>query len=127
MTDYFAANIEVLHERQPSLNAEALEAQADPPFLEILQTPSGHPTARLQGAYLHSRYDPLKEARRIVAGGTVPAPSAAVVLGFGLGYLAEAFCEHHPEKPVIVVEEKPARFRRALESRDLREIGRAHV
>lgn len=119
MTDHTAANLQALYNQQPALKAIGLEAPQAPPILEILETPSGYPTARLQGTYLHSRYDPLKEAKRIVAGGAIAAPSAAVVLGFGLGYLAEAFIEHHPDKPLIVVEEKPARFRQALAARDL--------
>ena len=120
MTDCLKANLEVLYERQPTLKAAALESSADPFALEILQTPSGYPTARVQGTYLHSRYDPMKEARRTVE--TLRAPSAAIVLGFGLGYLTEAFCDHHPHKPVVVIEEKPARFREALASRDLRAL-----
>jgi hypothetical protein len=122
MTDYLTANLELLYKRQPALKAAGLESSEDPSVLEVLQTPSGLPTARLQGTYLHSRYDPMKEARRIVASGTVSAPAAAIVLGFGLGYLAEAYCEQHPDKPAIIVEEKPARFRQALESRDLRAL-----
>ena len=119
MTDHTGANLKALYNQQPALKAIDLEASQAPPILEILETPSGYPTARLQGTYLHSRYDPMKEAKRIIAGGAVAAPSAAVVLGFGLGYLAEAFIAHHPDKPLIVVEEKPARFRQALAARDL--------
>jgi len=122
MTDYTAINLEVLRNRQPALKAIVLGTPEDPPALEIAETPSGYPTARLRGAYLHSRYDPMKEARRIVAGGDIAAPSAAVVLGFGLGYLAEAFTDHHPDKPLIVIEEKPARFLQALAARDLRKL-----
>jgi hypothetical protein len=96
MTDYTEVNLEVLRSRQPALRAIGLETSEDPPAFEIAATPSGYPTARLGGAYLHSRYDPMKEARRIVAGGGNAAPSAGVVLGFGLGYLAEAFPDHHP-------------------------------
>jgi hypothetical protein len=120
MSDCLTANLEVLYKRQPTLKAAGLESSEDPIALEILQTPSGCPTARVQGTYLHSRYDPTKEARRTV--GSVSAPSAAIVLGFGLGYLTEAFCDQHPDKPVVVIEEKPARFRQALASRDLRAL-----
>jgi len=122
MTDYTAVNLEALYDQHPALKAVDLEVSEDPPALEITDTPSGLPTARLQGAYLHSRYDPMKEARRIVAGGCTEAPSAAVVLGFGLGYFAEAFTEHHPDKPLIVIEEKPALFQQALAARDLRTL-----
>jgi hypothetical protein len=122
MTDHTAANLEVLYEQQPELESIFRKPSEDPPALEITETPSGYPTARLRGTYLHSRYDPVKEARRIVAGAADEAPSAAVVLGFGLGYLAEAFTERHPHKPLIVIEEKPARFLEALAARNLRTL-----
>ena len=118
MTDWLTANLEVLYERQPLLKAAGLDSAMQPFALEVLQTPAGYPTAKLQGTYLHSRYDPMKEARRSV--GTISAPSAAIALGFGLGYSTEAFCDRHPDKPVVVIEEIPARFRQALASRDLR-------
>jgi hypothetical protein len=120
MTDYTAVNLVALYDQHPALKAVDLDVSEDPPPLEITETPSGFPTARLQGTYLHSRYDPMKEARRIVADSAAAAPSAALVLGFGLGYLAEAFTEYYPDKPLIVIEEKPARFQRALAARDLR-------
>jgi len=122
MTDHTAANLEVFYNQHPQLKTLGLDAPEDATALEVTQTPSGHPTARLQGTYLHSRYDPVKEARRIVAKGTIAAPSAAAVLGFGLGYLTEAFSETHPGKPLIVIEEHPGRFRRALAARDLRTV-----
>jgi hypothetical protein len=128
MTDYTAANLEILYDRQPELTARGLESLEGPTALEILQTPSGYPSARLDGTYLHSRYDPMKEARRIVRAAVVPSCSAAVVLGFGLGYLAEAFGEYRPDKPLIVIEESPARFHQALAARDLGTLlARSHV
>jgi len=120
MTDHITANIEAFYNQHPELKVIGLEASEDATALEVSETPSGYPTARLQGTYLHSRYDPVKEARRIVAKGAIAAPSAAVVLGFGLGYLTEAFSETHPGKPLIVIEEHPARFYQALATRDLR-------
>jgi len=122
MTDHTAANLEVFCNQHPQLKTLGLDAPEDATALEVSQTPSGYPTARLQGAYLHSRYDPVKEARRIVAKGAIAAPSAAAVLGFGLGYLTQAFSETHPGKPMIVIEEHPGRFRQALAARDLRTV-----
>jgi len=122
MTDYTASNLEALYNQHPALKAIGPGTSEDSPALEIAETPSGFPTARLRGTYLHSRYDPMKEARRIVTAGAVAAPSAAVVLGFGLGYLPEAFAEYHPDEPLVVIEEKPTRFLQALSARDLRTL-----
>ena len=122
MMCYSAANLTVLYRLQPELRVKALEEAGPPTGFEIVETPSGSPTARLHGTYLHSRYDPAKEARRIVneeAGVTV---SAGIVLGFGFGYLVDAFCEAFPGKPLVVVEQDTGLFLQALQSRDLRNL-----
>lgn len=122
MKDYTQANLEALCSRQPAFRAKSLETYPNATEMQILTTPSGYPTARIRGAYLHSRYDPVKEARRIIDSGSGQPPSAAVVLGLGLGYLAEAFHRASPEKALLVVEPDPALFVQALGARDLREL-----
>jgi hypothetical protein len=122
MTDYTAGNLEVLYKQWPKLKAVDLKEAEDQPALEIATTPSGFPTARIGGTHLHSRYDPRKEARRIVLNAAGGTPTAAVVLGFGLGYVPEAFVECYPDKPLVVVEENPTHFSRALAARDLRTL-----
>ena len=99
MTDFFEKNRKALQDNHPELKAEGLmitegKGGEHYPAIQFEETPSGYPTAKFRGTYLHSRYDPLKEAMRIVSSETgklKTSPSAAVVLGFGLGYLAEAF------------------------------------
>ncbi|MDR1256430.1 MAG: DUF115 domain-containing protein, partial [Spirochaetaceae bacterium] len=87
---------------------------------------SGEPTARLAGRYLHSARDPKREAARLVTASarTDTAESAAelrvfVLLGFGLGYTAEAAAALPSNPLVIVVEKRPELLRAAFECRDL--------
>ncbi len=122
MMGYSAENLRVLYRLQPELRAKALEDSGPPAGFEIAETPSGSPTARLQGTYLHSRYDPAKEARRIVEKEVGASASAGIVLGFGFGYLVEAFCEAFPGKPLVVVEQDTGLFLQALIARDLRNL-----
>jgi hypothetical protein len=122
MMNHARGNLEVLYDRHPELRTKAIEDARPPADLEVVETPSGLPTARLRGAYLHSRYDPLKEARRVVASQAGAAPSAAIVLGFGLGYLVEAFCEAFPGTPLLVIEQESGMFLRALAARDLKRL-----
>lgn len=122
MMGYSAENLRVLYRLQPELRAKALEDAGPPTGFEIAETPSGFPTARLQGTYLHSRYDPAKEARRIVKKEVGASASACIVLGFGFGYLVEAFCEAFPGKPLVVVEQDTGLFLQALKARDLRNL-----
>ena len=72
--------------------------------------------------YLHSRYDPVREADRLVRESTPPGVSLGVFYGFGLGYLVESFVRLHPSTPVAVIEPDPGLFGRALEARDLRPL-----
>ncbi len=122
MMGYSAANLTVLYRLQPELRAKALEDAEPPTGFEVVETPSGSPTARLHGTYLHSRYDPAKEARRIVNEEAGATASAGIVLGFGFGYLVEAFCEAFPGKALVVVEQDTGLFLQALKTRDLRNL-----
>jgi hypothetical protein len=102
----------------PEAAAVLRAAEADPTF-ELLATPSGEPTARWRGILLHSPRDPRREARALVAREAATAPAATVVLGLGLGYVAEAFREAHPGVPLVVIEPEAGLARAAAEARDL--------
>jgi hypothetical protein len=103
----------------PPEAAAAIDAAAPDPSFELLPTPSGEPTARWRGALLHSPRDPRREARALVEREAGAAPSAAVILGLGLGYTAEAFREAHPGVPLVVVEPDAGLARAAAEARNL--------
>jgi len=90
--------------------------------LRIETSPSGHPTLLLGGRYVHSPRDPVQEARRLAGSlqNTGPMDSRPIViLGFGLGYSAEAAAHAAPGRPLIIVESRRAVLRKALETRDL--------
>jgi len=82
-------------------------------------TPSGQPTATLDGIFLHSRYDPRRDAAIQVEKEIDPAATAVIILGFGLGYGAEAARARFPNLPLLVVEPNTEVFRTALSGRDL--------
>jgi len=111
-------NLSALYARHPGLRDHGLE-QAAAGELTILPAATGTSTALLGGAYVHSRYDPVREAERLVAREVAQQPSAALFLGLGLGYLPEAFLALHPGRPLAVVEPELALFAQALACRDL--------
>jgi hypothetical protein len=111
-------NLGALYARHPGLRQCGLE-QAAAGELEIVPAATGAATALLGGAYVHSRYDPVREARRLLALEVQPETSSALFLGLGLGYLPEAFLALHPGRPLAVVEPEPALFVQALACRDL--------
>jgi hypothetical protein len=114
-------NLRALYARHPDLRSLALEEVAEGP-LALEPASCGLPTAQLAGSYLHSRYDPREEARRLLSRELPARFGTAVFFGFGLGYLPEAFLRLHPGRPLAVIEPEPAQFRQALAARDLREL-----
>jgi hypothetical protein len=126
-------NLAALAERHPGA-AEALsaaeappahEAPAEPaatPGIEIQVTPSGEPTARRDGVYLHGRHDPIRDAEGQVKREIDKDCTAIIVIGFGLGYGAQAARRAFPAIPLLVVEPDVQLFGAALGSRDLRPL-----
>ena len=80
----------------------------------------GIPTAVFRGAgggefYLHSRFDPLEEARFLVKDVPLRERTLYVVLGFGLGYHVKALLQRIPQSShVIVMEPDSARLSSSL-------------
>jgi hypothetical protein len=81
-------NERLLRTRFPGL-LERLEAESETPHQMIVAGgTAGDPTLSAAGRWVHSRVDPRREAERLAAQATGDGP--LVVLGFGLGYAAEA-------------------------------------
>jgi hypothetical protein len=118
------ANFRILAAQYPGLAEKILrEAEEDPSgeTLRVSAAQSGDPTLVLQGVYVHSPRDPVREARRLAefALGDAGGEGPLVIMGFGLGYAAEAAAAAAPDRPVLVVERRPALLKTALEIRDL--------
>jgi hypothetical protein len=117
-----AANLEALGSRFPELAAlVAASGDAGP---EIVTAASGEPSARAPGgAWLHSSRDPRAEARRLAASALAGCEDTAVLLGLGLGYLAEALLLG-PDGPdrVLACEAGPEPLKAAFKARDLSAI-----
>ncbi|MDR1419657.1 MAG: DUF115 domain-containing protein [Treponema sp.] len=124
-------NRDCLHKNYPGLagrleaavpagkNGEA-EWRGDPASITVEEAGDNRDMIIL-GRHVHSPRDPVREAQRLAASlpsGTGPV----VVLGFGLGYGAEAVSRLMPGRPLVVVERHPSVLKRALEERDLREF-----
>jgi hypothetical protein len=104
----------------------ALEGEwnGDPADIRREHTAAGLPGLSIRGLHIHSNRDPEREARRLaesLAAETQAeeAPGPLLVLGFGLGYAAEAAAARFPGRPLIIVERHQPVLRAALEYRDL--------
>jgi len=119
--NFLETNIDALSELSPGLR-ETLETVA-PEELEVVPTHSGHVTIRRRGVYLHSRFDPVKEAEKLVDTTASSSGVGTIVFyGFGLGYHIERFFALHPGARAIVLEPDAAFFRKVLELRDFTDL-----
>jgi hypothetical protein len=115
-------NLSVLAAAHPEIDVDALRALLPAAELEIRPAASGAPTALLAGSYIHSRYDPEREAKRLAEPRTGTEVSVCLFYGFGLGYAVAACRELYPDLTLVVVEPRPEFFVRALASRDLGDL-----
>ena len=136
MSEYWSKNLSILRTNNPEL-ASRLERESVGSQVEIIPTRSNDVTARVGTVSLHSRYDPCREAHRMVEefaiqnqtefdGARTGKPLKIVVFGFGMGYHVEELVRvmkrdgWQPEfGRIIVVEPRYPLLRAAMESRDL--------
>ncbi len=122
------ANFQALGVSHPDLARALSQLPEGQEGLQILETRSGDPTAVRHGLFMHSRHDPRAEAERQVARELAEEPTAAIIMGFGLGYLVEAVRRRFPHLPLLVLEPDGEMFRAAISSRDLtRTLSDAHI
>lgn len=125
------SNLAALWASEPRL-AQALESIIDSDGYALEPSKSGPPTVRvpsLEGrtAYLHSRYEPVQEAGRLIDSIAVEQKTAFYVLGFGLGYHLELLFEKASDEAIFCIFEPDLRIiRAALESRDISEMIGSH-
>jgi hypothetical protein len=68
------------------------------PSVRLVTNPDGSPNIEVRGRLLHSKRNPLEEARRFLEPvlSTLPDSDTLVILGFGAGYVARALFELRP-------------------------------
>ncbi len=79
-------------------------------------------TANVNGKYIHSKYNPIREAEKNLEGDffkTGDVKSACVFFGLGLGYLPELYIKKNKNANLIIVEPDIFIFLFFLSSRDL--------
>src|SRR5690349_1747186 len=104
----YLANVAALWRQQPGL-ARAIEAMDDvPPGLVVERAKSGLPTLGVRTAEgrvvgLHSKYNPVAEAQKLVEQTKLDGCVVFYVLGLGLGYHLEALAERASTESLIFV------------------------
>jgi spore maturation protein CgeB len=85
---------------------------------------SGDPSLTIDGRYLHSTYNPRREADQLVARAckNLPETASILLLGMGMGYFAEQWLSSRPNDIVYLYEPDIDIFRHAMAARDLRKL-----
>jgi spore maturation protein CgeB len=100
--NFFETNVNRLAQCDAAL-ASALR-QSSRGKLDIVQSRSGIPSARANGRWIHSAYDPVREAQAWAESQIHRDGETLVVLGVGLLYQVEALCACLPRTaPVVLV------------------------
>jgi hypothetical protein len=123
---YFDTNVSLLSVRQPEL---ALKLHSIPlKNIRIFPSALGLPAACYErnssSSALHSRYDPLKEARQTLRKSDYAGTNYFILLGFGLGYILDILIEENADRLIhyFIVESDLEILRAAFEARDLSHI-----
>ena len=121
------SNKTVLEKVFPDLYARLLQESALKTIssndLQLVGTPSGDPSITYKGIWLHSSRNPRQESLRFIQAAFQIPPvdhqEPILLLGFGLGYVAECVREQFPENPLVIIEPNLTILLKALETRDL--------
>jgi len=120
-------NLAALWASEPNL-ARAVESALETEGYPLEPSKSGLPTVRVQTpdgrtTYLHSRYEPAKEAEKLIESIEVERKTTFYVLGFGLGYHLEKLFEKASDEAIFCIFEPDIQvIRAALESRDISQM-----
>ncbi len=72
-------------------------------MVEITSAKSGDQTLKIENYYIHSKYNPVREAEQFAAK-NFEQGKIHIILGHGLGYYTEAFKQHSDNTDLIIME-----------------------
>jgi hypothetical protein len=120
---YLESNLSILATRQPQL--ATLLRNTTNQKLRVFPSSSGLPSASWENGSsshaLHSRYDPLRDARHNLKRQQYAGADYVILLGFGLGYILDALLEetNATSRHYFIIESNPEILRAAFDVRDL--------
>ena len=125
MNSFWNKNLELFKNRFPSLFEQLKEPYSldsdinrDFNFWTIEHSKSGELTAKENSLYLHSAYNPLREAQSVFKAHKGEKTECALFLSMGLGYAPIEWAQNAPDDTIIIVEPQPLYFFAALNFTD---------
>lgn len=125
MKSFFEINKSVLQNKNPLVYSKI--AASDLSGINVFESKTGEKVPEIsinnKKIFIHSRYDPQKEAERFISEIDTSQFNLFIVFGFGFAYhIEELFKRIEPNSTVLVFEKHPAIIRAAIENRDLSTI-----
>ncbi|MDI3547003.1 MAG: hypothetical protein PWR10_655 [Halanaerobiales bacterium] len=121
-------NLEIMEREHPEIVKEIKRAESDGYKIEMIEAQNGSRTAimNVDGTFLlvHSKYNPEREAQRLVEQIDLDRVNSIVVFGFGLGYHLLGLFDVLKDKKikVFVIENKPVLVKEALKLHDFSQV-----
>ncbi|WP_217586180.1 motility associated factor glycosyltransferase family protein [Lentibacillus saliphilus] len=123
-------NIMLLRERYPHIRRYFAERETDlNTHIEVIESRSGSQTIRIKeneskSLMVHSMYDPVREAERVIAShqDKITDDTHVFFYGIGMGYHIEAFIEQYPNHSFSLYEPLPEIFYEMTSHRPLDQI-----
>lgn len=122
----YGENAALLKQLNDFLYYKINKTTVDSTRYHIMDSKIGCPTIRIvsgeKGIYLHSIYNPLREAEIYIEEQYAQEISEYIVAGFGFGYHIQKLLEKSPDVQIYIIESNLNVFRAAMENINLRGI-----
>ncbi|RKY37037.1 MAG: hypothetical protein DRP78_02130 [Candidatus Omnitrophota bacterium] len=120
--NFYQQNISTLKKYHPKI-AEKVETVSADYCQDIIYAKNGQPTLKINNKFLHSFYDPIKEAQDFIAQQEIGDKDNLFIFGFGFGYhILELLRKNILFNYLIIVEPDLKLFVTALKVCDLRPV-----
>jgi spore maturation protein CgeB len=116
----FGKNLELLQQRDALLARRVQAARADAEIC-VTHAKNNHPIPRWKDVLLHSSYDPVSEASKLLDHHDLSGGQGVIVLGLGFAYHVKELLRR-TEGRVVVIEKSLAMLRAAMEHVDLEDV-----
>ncbi|KXG76343.1 motility associated factor glycosyltransferase family protein [Thermotalea metallivorans] len=120
-------NLEVLKNAYPHVYEKLInmDSSYDGDYM-VVNGPNTSPTLKIihnqEQFFLHSKYDPMAEARKFVEEYHDHAIDSYIIYGFGFAYHIREMMEKNKDAQIFVLETNKKIFKAAMENIDLRDI-----
>ncbi|MDA3809385.1 MAG: DUF115 domain-containing protein [Spirochaetaceae bacterium] len=115
-------NLFNLKKRFPLLHAFLMSQDIIMDLYPVELSKEGSPTILINGNYVHSRFNPIRESERYIKNEISNEAGFIIFAGFGLAYHIEYFLKSYENINFLIVEHDVQFFLHALSARDFKEV-----